>query len=248
MPELLPFMVTFCAWVGGGIVSVVTGFGCGLFAMPIMLLCVPTETAIPVTCVLCCVSMLLILIKFWKNIDWRHFLWLSIAALPGVFLGVYTLKTTPIQWIELGFGAFLILSAGWEMARKYITNTSRPIQSLPLELFLALVAGFINGILGMGGPAMALYATLARWDKDMTRGTFGIFFGINLSIGVLLLYQSNLLNTPELDLIIWAVPGAILGTLMGIPLAGRIRQEAFMKLLLLVIIASGIVLIGKGMH
>ena len=247
MDMYIPLVITFMAWVGGGFVSLVTGFGCGLFAMPIMLLCVPTEQAIPVNCVLCCVAMSLILVKFWGNIDWRHFLWMSAAAVPGSFLGVYVLKTSPVYWLELGFGLFLIVCAIWESVRKYVLRNARPISSTPLELFFAFLSGFIDGLIGMGGPAMALYATLACWDKDMTRGTFGIFFGINLTLSVFLQYQSGLLGPGELELIAWAVPGALLGTLIGIPVAGKIRQDTFMKLLLSIILLSGLVIVFKGL-
>ena len=245
--EMLPLLVTFLAWVGGGVVSVVTGFGCGLFAMPIMLLCVPTETAIPVNCVLCCIAMSLILVKFWRAVDWKHFFWMTLVGIPGAFLGVYVLTVVPVHWIELGFGVFLLVSAGWEFLRKRISRANRYKPGWPLELFLAFVAGAIDGIIGMGGPAMAVYATLANWDKDMARGTFGIFFGLNLTLCTYLQYKSALFGPAELELIMWAVPGAVLGTFLGIPVAGWIKQETFMKLLLLVIAISGFVLIGKGL-
>ncbi len=245
MQEWLPFAVVFAAWFGGGAVSVITGFGCGLFAMPIMLLVLPTEIAIPVNCVLCCVAMLLILVKFWRAVDWRHFWIMSIAALPGAFVGVYALERIPVGHVELGFGIFLLAVVGWELLRGRIGRMQRRAPGPVLEIILAFVAGVINGLTGMGGPAMGAYAALTRWDKDMTRGTFGLFFGLNLTLCTVLQYRSGMIGAVELELIGWAVPGAVLGTLAGIPVAGRLRQDVFMKLLLLVIGISGIVVIGK---
>jgi uncharacterized membrane protein YfcA len=50
-----------------------------------------------------------------------------------------------------------------------------------------------------------------------------------------------------MELITWAVPGALLGTLIGIPVAGKIHQDTFMKLLLAVILLSGLVIVFKGL-
>lgn len=244
----LPCLCAFAAWFGGGIVSVVTGFGCGLFAMPVMLLCIEPEVALPVTIVLCCFSMLLILLKFWRNISWRHFLFCSIFATPGAFLGIWILTTMPVAGIELGFGVFLLCAVASEVLRKHVLAARKPFVSPVVEGALALVAGIINGVCGMGGPALGFYASLAHWDKDMARGTFGLFFGVNLFLCVLLLKFHHLLGAVELSLIGWSIPGAILGTLAGIPLAGRIPQEKFMRLLLLVILISGLVLLYKGLH
>ncbi len=244
---LLPCIVTFLAWAGGGVVSIVTGFGCGLFAMPIMLLCVPTEQALPVACVMSCVAMSLILLRFWRNIDWHHFLFLSVAAVPGAFCGMYMLQTVAIRWIEFGFGVFLLASVAWQLLSKRLLASSRPAPGQGVEFFFGFFSGVINGITGMGGPAMGVYASLANWDKDMARGTFGIFFGLNLALCALLQFRAGLVGPAEIRLIAWAVPGAILGTLAGIPLAGRIRQETFMKLLLCVITISGFFVIAKSM-
>jgi len=245
MEGLLPLIVTCCAWMGGGVVSVVTGFGCGLFALPLMLTCVPTEIAIPVTCVMSCVGMSLILVKFWRNVDWFHFWVMTIPATPGVFIGIYIQRTTPVHWLELGFGLFLLVCAGWEIVRSYALANHKPIRSLPLEVGLALLAGIVGGVIGLGGPVMALYAALAHWDKDMTRGTFGLFFGLNLVLCIFLLHWYGLLGTVELDLVKWAVPGVIAGTFLGIPVAGRIPQDVFRKLLLGMILLSGMSLIIK---
>lgn len=243
----LPCLCAFIAWFGGGIVSVVTGFGCGLFAMPIMLICVEPEIALPVTIVLCCFSMLLILLKFWRDIDYRQFLFCSIFATPGAFLGVWILINLPVALIELGFGIFLLCAVASELVRKHVLAHARPFVFAPLEAALAFIAGVINGVCGMGGPAMGFYASLAHWDKDMARGTFGLFFGLNILLCVLLLQYNDLLGTVELTLIAWATPGAFLGTLAGIPIASRIPQDKFMRLLLLVILISGLVLVYKGL-
>lgn len=244
--DWLPILCVFLAWFGGGIVSVVTGFGCGLFAMPIMLICISPEVALPVTIVLCCFSMLLILIKFWRNIDYARFLFCSIFATPGAFLGIWLLANMSVLWIELAFGIFLLCAVLLELIRKHVLAARKPFVSTPLEAFLAFTAGTIDGVCGMGGPAMGFYASLAHWDKDMARGTFGLFFGINILLCVILLKFHNMLGSVELNLIAWAIPGALIGTLAGIPLASRIPQEKFMRLLLLVIFISGIALVYKG--
>lgn len=244
--ELLPGIVTFLAWTGGGVVSVVTGFGCGLFAMPIMLLCVPTEQALPVACVMSCVAMSMILLRFWRNIDWHHVRLLSLVAIPGAFLGVYLLQTLAVHRIEFGFGVFLLGSVGWELLRRRLVASPRSAPGKGVESLFGFAAGIVNGITGLGGPVMGVYASLSNWDKDMTRGTFGMFFGLNLALCALLQFRAGLVASAELNLIAWAVPGVIVGTLAGIPTAGRIRQESFMKLLLLVITVSGFFLIIKA--
>lgn len=228
--------------------SVVTGFGCGLFAMPIMLLCITPEVALPVTIVLCCFSMFLILLKFWRNIDYGEFLYCSVFATPGAFIGVWILRTISAQGIELAFGLFLLCAVLLEIIRKHVLSHRKPFVSRQLEAFLAFIAGIINGVCGMGGPAMGFYAALAHWDKDMARGTFGLFFGVNIFLCTVLLQYHHMLGSVELTLTAWAIPGALLGTLAGIPLATRIPQEKFMRLLLTVIFISGVVLIHKGLE
>lgn len=242
----LPFIASFLAWFGGGVVGVVTGFGCGLFAVPFMLLCVEPEIVMPVSIVLCAVVMMLILVKFWPYIGWRDFWMCSLVAVPGAFLGVWLLRAMPVELLELAFGVFLVCAVVIEIYRRRVLANKTPFVHNGVEVFLAFLAGVINGVCGMGGPALGLYASLAHWDKDMARGTFGLFFGCNLFLCVGILWLQGMLGPRELELAAWAIPGGILGTFAGIPLAGRIPQKAFMRLLLLLIFISGCVLISKG--
>lgn len=243
----LPFIVTFLAWFGGGIVGVVTGFGCGLFAVPFMLICVEPEVVMPVSIVLCAVIMSLILVKFWPYIGWRDFLECSLVAAPGALLGVWLLAAMPVGLLNLAFGIFLVCAVLAELYCKHILASRKPFTSKCLELFLAFLAGVINGVCGMGGAALGFYASLAHWDKNMARGTFGLFFGINIFLCVGVLWLQGMLGPRELELCAWAIPGGILGTFAGVPLATRIPQETFLRLLLLVILISGCVLICKGL-
>lgn len=246
MADWLPVACVCAAWFGGGIVSVVTGFGCGLFAMPIMLLCLPPEAAFPINIVLCCFSMFLILIKYWRNINYHHFLLATLSATPGAFIGIWILRTQPVELLETSFGIFLIIAATIEIFRKQILASHHPISSTPLEALFSFGAGIINGICGMGGPLLGVYASLGHWDKDMTRGTFGLFFGLNIFICALLLEYYGMLGALEFTYILWAIPCALAGTLAGIPLAVRVPQKLFLRLLLGVILVSGFVLILKS--
>lgn len=245
MPESA-VLLTAIAWFGGGIVGVVTGFGCGLFAVPIMLLAIPPEIIMPVSIVLCAIVMTMLLVPYWGSIYWRDFWECSLVAIPGAFFGVWLLSIMPVATLEIAFGIFLVCSVIVEILRQFVQRGKRAIQNEPIKLFLALLAGVIDGVCGMGGPALGLYASLAHWDKDMARGTFGLFFGVNLFLCTGLLWFKGMLGPRELELCTWGAPGGIAGIFAGIPLAKHLPQETFRRLLLAVIFISGCVLIYRG--
>ncbi len=241
----LSLLVAFAAWLLAGFVMVVTGFGGPLLALPIMLFFVDLQSIIQVNIVLGLLGCLPVLRVFWRSIEWRRAWLLTAASVPGVAAGVLTLRHAPMFWLQLALGVTLIAVFAWQLAAERSSAPARP-HTIPAMVAAGAGAGFFSGCVGLGGPPLAVYVHQRRWEKNAARGTLAVYYAASLALAVAFGLQQGLVTDDAWRHIAAAVPGMIIGTLIGLPAAKRLPQRLFEQITLLVILAGGISLLWKA--
>ena len=109
------------------------------------------------------------------------------------------------------------------------------------------VAGFIQAVSGLGGPAIGMYAQLAHWDKDRTRGNISLYFlGLSLPL-VLMQYLAGYYTGPVIQGLIPCLLGCGAGLVISYPLARKIGEASFQRLLAVVIGLSGFSILTRAL-
>jgi hypothetical protein len=112
---------------------------------------------------------------------------------------------------------------------------------------IGVMSGVMGGATGISGPPIVLWCAMRGWDKETQRATFQTFF-----IGILLVIlgfqiAGGLVDARCLRLVaIAAVPIAVCSWLGSLAF-GRLSQEGFQRLIMWLLLASGIALVYGGL-
>lgn len=109
-----------------------------------------------------------------------------------------------------------------------------------------LVGGVMGGLGGLNGPAPTLWCALRGWDRDVQRATFQTYV-LCIQAWTLAGYLlSSSVGGASLRLLAWALPAMVVPNLLGVRLYSRISDLHFRRLVLLLLFATGLVLLLQG--
>ena len=233
------------AWLLGGFVHGVTSIGGAMVAMPLITFVAGPREAILIACMVSGIVPLALSIIYRRFILWRDMLWLSLGCIPGIPAGTIMLTTLSGPTLLLAVGSMLLFFVAWQCF------SHRVRAALPFHPLITLLAGtaaaFLTACTSMGGPAFAVYAAFRGWKKEETLATTNMTFNVvNLSV-IIVQWHIGLYDAAVFDAMTVSLPCAVLGTLLSVPVVRRIPQEIFRKLLLLMIVSSGIILILRAL-
>ncbi len=210
------------AWLAGGFLSGMCAIGAAMVAVPAMAFLLPMHDAVLVSCITLPFMNLATSALHLRFCRWRALLPMLAGCIPGSLAGFWTLKAVPEPSLRIGVGLALLAFPLWSRAR--------PGQARGESVAVALAAGFASGLLrtacSFGGPPAAAYGVLAGWPPREYLGTIGAFL---LAAGLVswAFQGGGGLYSPEvLRLSCLAVPSAVAGVLLALPLARRISPMA----------------------
>lgn len=149
-----------------------TGFGSALVLLPLLTLLIDVKTVVPLVILLGGCINLILFFQVRRHLQWRRVHTLLLACVPGIFCGVYILKTMSTGFLELIIGLVLIVFPAWLMIRG--------VPSREVPAWWAWPAGFLSGVLGgsvsAGGPPVIIYTALQPWGKLPIKSTLVGFF------------------------------------------------------------------------
>ena len=94
-------IIMAAAWFCGAFINGLTGMGGMLIALPLITLFVTSKSAIVISLFPGLISGLLTLFLFWKYIDIKEVLGFWATAMPGILIGVQTLKIVDIEILQI---------------------------------------------------------------------------------------------------------------------------------------------------
>jgi uncharacterized membrane protein YfcA len=230
-------VVVFAAYLVRGI----AGFGSGLIAVPLLSLAAPVTVVVPLVVTLDYLGSAGQGIKNLAQVTWRAQLLLIPFMIVGIGLGLLALRTVSPAVLARALGAFVVVFALYQWL---------PVPPLAGSRALAAVGGVLGGLVGTlfgtGGPFYVIYLRLHDLDKSAFRATFATNFlidgGIRLAAyAVLGLYGGTTLLAAAL-----AVPVAAVALLTGGRIHAGLSQDVFMRLISLLLLASGATLLLRG--
>lgn len=243
MPDVLDIFVFVC-WFAGGFVSGVSGIGGTMFAFPFLALAIPMHALIPLSCLVCFFKDACMIAMHVRFCRFDAMPWLLLGAVPGSFAGVYLLQICSGAVLQGAVGLLLLYYVYWQMTYRAAQGpVSHP-------RMLGAAAGFGAGLLGTAisfdGPPIGAYGLCMGWEPRVFLGTLGVFFVIRGSLTVILQATAGFYTPEVLGYALYGAPGVILGTLLAFPVAKRIPQETFRKVLLVIIGVAGAVCLVRA--
>ena len=234
-PEIaLALLILF----GSSFVRSLVGFGDALLAMPLLVLLLGLETAVPlVGLVAVCIAVILLGLN-WREVEFRSLGPLLAAAIVGAPLGVVLLRSLEGEWLIDALGVVLIVFGLYRLVGPRLPQLRHPGLTLPL----GFLAGIFGGAYNVSGPFAVLYGGLRGWTPRVFRASLQGFF-IATSTAIALSHAAAGLWTVEVwHLFLLSLPLVLAANLLGHRLAGQVPGELLGRL-----ISAAIALIGLGL-
>jgi uncharacterized protein len=112
-----------------------------------------------------------------------------------------------------------------------------------------LGAGFLNGVLGgatgLAGIVAVIWCQLRGWAKDQQRAVFQPVGVAAFAMSAAWLGGQGSISREVIRLFVVALPVVLAGTWLGLEFYGRLDEAQFRKLVLILLLASGAVLLFR---
>jgi hypothetical protein len=215
-----------------------TGFGSGLFMVPILLLFLDMKLVVPTsaTFTMLCGFILLTTFQTRKWIRKDVLPMLIGGAIIGTIAGTYVLTSFKSDSLKKLFGVFIIAYA-LKMLLWNRTNDKEP------KNFIGIIAGFFGGLLGglfsTGGPPVVIYLNKKTCDRRIFRATIIFYFLVVNSWQFAVYCYTGLITLNVLKFILCLLPAFVLGNLIGSFLHVKINDVLFNRIVGVVLLITG---------
>jgi len=245
-----------------GTYGTMVGLGGGIILLPVLLWLFPDTspdilTGISLSVVFLNATSGTIAYARQSRIDYRSGLLFATATAPGVIIGVWLVRMVETRTFGIIFGILLLIVAALTIFRPQTNTPVAPETCTTAEgrdldhqvrrawgIALSFAAGFIAGLLGIGGGIinvpMMIY--VLRFPLRIATATSQFILIFTTLIGIL----THLILGMEfgnLSVVVFLALGAILGAQLGAQLSRWLRSILILRLLALALIVIGIRLI-----
>lgn len=240
--NILYLIILFIAGIFAFIISTISGGGGALILVPFLNFLIGTTKTAPVINLGTFIGRPARLILFWKHINWKVFWYYVPAAIVGAWIAGWFFTSIEASWLQILVGIFLISTV-------FQYRFGKKERSFPVKLWFFIPFGFLVSLLGtiIGalGPILNPFYLNLGLDKEeliATKTVNSFFLGI-AQIGSYtffgLLYRELWIYGIALGL------GAVIGNIIGKNFLSKMKSSTFRKLLILLMVISGILLIYK---
>jgi uncharacterized membrane protein YfcA len=224
----------------GGLTSGLSGFAMGLVVSGVWLhLIPPDQNALLI--VLC--GLVTQGSGIWRvraAMKWRTVLPFIIGGAIGVPLGTVLLTSVDQGTLRVTMGVLLMIYSLYSLLRPAL----KPVAgNRAAHLGVGVANGLIGGLTGLGGIAVTIWCQLAGGPKDAQRAVFQPVMFATFAMTAIALAVAGAYTGDALKLYVLALPALVAGIWCGIHLYGKLDDAAFRRVILILLLASGLSLI-----
>ena len=224
----------------GGFASGLAGFAMGFIVSAVWLhVLTPVQT-----------TALIVGYSFWtqgygvwklrRSLSWRSVAPFIIGGTIGVPIGTMLLTYIDPAHMRSGVGLLLIVYGIYGLAQPAF----RPLRAgVAADGGVGFLNGILCGLTGLPGFIITVWCQLRGWTKDVQRAVFqpvmlaaSVMTGLSLSV-------TGAITAEVVELYLLGLPALLAGLWLGFKLYGKLDDAAFRKLILLLLLVSGLALI-----
>ncbi len=213
-----------------------------MLSLPLLAFFIDVKVVIPLVGIFGLVIPTLLLIKLWKHVDWKKIYPLFLGAVPGIPVGVFFLKKFDVSTIHWILGIILMTYSIHSLFLKSSNRGPREGWAYAFGFF----GGCLGGALSAAGIAAIVYVSLQTWEKDKIMATLQGFL-LTSHIMIVIMQAVNGLTTKiVLCYFLVSLPMLILGTYVGVLFYGRIKEQFYKKIMLILLAILGTLMIYRS--
>ncbi len=220
------FIITLIAYT----IQSIAGFGCAIFAIPLISLVMDKELILPAFCSLSVLQTFTIVLKDKKHIMKKEFIIMLGLAILAIPIAMFTGEIVDKKIINITIGLYITANSIYGLVTMLTkTKTRKPKSKLRKKLTYALplLSGFLQTIYGVGGPLIATYMESVTTDKKKFRVMLSLYwFCLNPIIiaGLIINHKINMIHIKYFTLL---VPAMFIGVYIGLKVSDKISKRTF---------------------
>ncbi|MBI1205380.1 MAG: TSUP family transporter [Rhodopseudomonas sp.] len=224
----------------GGIVTGLAGFAMGLVVSGVWLhIITPQQTA----GLIVGYGLLVQSYSIWKlrhALNWRAIAPFVAGGTIGVPIGAMLLAYIDRDILRTGVGILLVLYSTYFLLRPTV-HTVRA--GVPTDAAIGVLNGILGGLTGLAGPIITIWCQLRGWPKDVQRAIFQPVIVAAFVLTAASLAIAGAVTVELIKIFLLGLPALGAGLWLGLKLYGHLDEAAFRKLILVLLLVSGLVLV-----
>jgi uncharacterized membrane protein YfcA len=240
-PGTLDLTLFLAATFVAALVAGLAGFAFGLVAAAAWLhVLTPLQTA----SLIVAFGLIVQGVAVWKlrnALQWGRLWPFLVGAAVGVPVGVNILAWADPGAMRLAIGAFLILYGIYALLRPAM----QPIKGggAGADAGVGVLNGILGGATGFAGIIVTIWCGLRGWPKDVQRTVFQPVGVAIFAMSAAWLGARGEIDGATVWLFALGLPVLLAGTWLGLRLYGRLDEAGFRRIVLLLLMASGLALV-----
>lgn len=224
----------------GGLTSGLAGFAAGLVVSGVWLHILTPVQAATLICTYGIVNQSYAIWKLRHAFSWRRVLPFIAGGVVGVPLGAALLNIIDQAAMRFVIGTLLIAFSTYNLFKPAIT----PIHAgTATDAGIGVLNGLLGGLTGLGGVVITVWCQLRDWPKDVQRQVFQPVIAATMAMSAVSFALNGAFTPDTIKLVFIGLPALMAGLWVGLKLYGRLDDAAFRKVILWLLLLSGIVLL-----
>lgn len=217
------------------------GFGESLVAVPLLVLFIPLNVAVPLSVLMSVFVAAVVVVQDHREIHFNSAKWLILYALLGIPLGLLILSYGNEYWVKIALGLLIIMYSIYAMLAK---NTPQLQHDNRFWLFICgFLSGVLGGAYGINGPPLVVYGNMRRWSAKHFRATLQAYFLPASLIGMIGYAIQGLLGWEVIKYFLICLPAMVPAIFLGRYFNHKLQGSSFYKYVYWGLIVIGVLLI-----
>ncbi len=220
-----------------GLIQGLAGFGFSMVSIPILILIIEPQLLTPTIIIHSVIINIFLFIKVRKDVQLGRIWPLVAAAIIGIPIGTWLLMVVDSNILRLFVGLFIMLIGLAYMKNFRVRIKNERLAFLPI----GFISGILNGSITLSGPPVVLTLTNQEVPKKTFRANMIAYFMLLNLATIPFHFMKGLFTNVCIELSIMLLPGMVLGAFIGTMLVKRVDEDDFKKMVLALVIVSGLV-------
>lgn len=241
--EPLTFAIMGVLFVGALIASTF-GFGVGLIAIPLLAVMVDIKTATPLVTLVGMTVVVTILLREWREVQFKSVWRLIISSFIGIPLGLFLLKGAHGQVMKLGCSFIIMAFSSYNL----LTPRMLTLKTERSSYLFGVLSGILFAAYSIPGPPIIIYGVLRQWTPSSFRVTLLGYFLPTACLVMFGHYASGLWTPSVLHLYAFSLPAVLLAVVIGNRINRSIPKGYFDRVINVLLILIAFLLAIQAIH
>jgi uncharacterized membrane protein YfcA len=224
----------------GGVVTGLAGFAMGLVVSGVWLhILTPIQTA----ALIVGYGLLTQSYNIWRMralLRWRVVAPFIIGGVIGVPIGAALLAYVEPSYVRRGVGVLLIGYSSYFLARPHLKPKHFGFVA---DTSVGVLNGVLGGMTGLSGPIITLWCNIRGFPKDVQRSIYQPVILAAFALTAISLAIGGAITADLVKVYLYGLPPLAAGLWLGLRLYGHLNEAAFRKVILTLLLLSGVVLV-----